>query len=205
MSEQPKKDPNEDRLLDHNYDGIQEYDNPLPRWWVVLFWATIVFAVLYFLNVIPGLGTGRGRIANYEKEMQAAQAKFAIVREKQQQSALTDDAVLALTRDPAALAAGGQTFTSTCAPCHRPDGGGNIGPNLTDDYWLHGNKPTEIVHTITVGVPDKGMPTWGQALSPEQIARVAAYVLSLHGTHPPDPKAPQGVKLEETAPATPGK
>jgi len=200
MTEPPKKDPQEDRILDHEYDGIREYDNSMPRWWVILFWATIVFAVVYFLNVIPGIGTGRGRIANYEREMAAARARYAAVEREQQQKQpqLTDASLMTLSRDPAALAAGRQTFTNTCAPCHRPDGGGNIGPNLTDDYWIHGGTPMEIVHTITVGVPDKGMPTWGQTLNPEQIAHVAAYVISLHGTHPPDPKAPQGAKSAAT-------
>ena len=198
---EPRKDPNEDRILDHEYDGIREYDNPMPRWWVMLFWATIVFAVVYFLNVIPGIGSGRGRIANYEREMAAARARYAAVEREQQQRqpVLTDASLMALAKDPAALAAGKQTFTNTCAPCHRPDGGGNIGPNLTDDYWIHGGTPMEIVHTITAGVPDKGMPTWGQTLNPEQIERVAAYVISLHGTNPPNPKAPQGVKTEAAA------
>ncbi len=208
MNDQPKKDSNEDRLLDHNYDGIQEYDNPMPRWWVGLFWATIIFAVLYFINVIPGIGTGPGRIANYEKEMKAANVKAAAVEAATPKVELTDDAVWAFTKDPAALAAGKQTFITTCAACHQPDGGGNIGPNLTDDYWIHGNKPMEIVHTITVGVPDKGMPTWGQTLKPEQIGHVAAYVLTLHGTHPANPKAPQGNPLPFAAPgeaATPTK
>jgi len=202
MSEQPKQDPSEDRLLDHNYDGIQEYDNPLPRWWVGLFWATIVFAVLYSLNVIPAIGTGPGRIANYEREMKSADAKVAAVEAASPRVELTEEAVFGFTTDPAALAAGKQTFISTCAPCHRPDGGGNIGPNLTDDYWIHGSKPMEIVNTITAGVPDKGMPTWSQVLKPEQVGHVAAYVLTLHGTHPPNPKAPQGDPLQvTTAPA----
>ena len=87
----------------------------------------------------------------------------------------------------------GRSSRRDCAPCHRPDGGGLIGPNLTDDYWLHGGRPTEILQTITDGVLDKGMPPWGKTLKPEQLTAVAAYVLSLHGTNPPNPKAPQGV------------
>jgi cytochrome c oxidase cbb3-type subunit 3 len=100
---------------------------------------------------------------------------------------------MALTRDSKALAAGKQLFVSTCAPCHRPDGGGLIGPNLTDDYWLHGGSITEIHHTITYGVLDKGMPNWGKMLRAEQVADVAAYVYTLHGSNPPEPKPPQGV------------
>jgi len=201
MNEQPKKGPSEDRLLDHNCDGIQEYDNPMPGWWVGLFWATIVFAALYLLNVIPGIGTGPGRIANYEREMQAANAKRAAAEAAQPRLELSEAMVFGFTRDPAALAAGKQTFATTCAPCHQADGGGNIGPNMTDDYWIHGNRPMEIVHTITAGMPDKGMPAWGGVLSPEQVGHVAAYILTLHGTHPANPKAPQGNKLEVATPA----
>ena len=196
--------PDEDRLLDHNYDGIQEYDNPLPRWWVGLFWATIVFAILYVMNVIPGLGTGPGRIANYEREMKLANARAAALEAARPHGPTVESLVAGARLDAAALAAGHTTFESTCAPCHRADGGGNIGPNLTDDYWLHGDTPAEIVHTVTVGYPDKGMPTWGQALTPEQIADVVAYVMSLHDTHPKDPKAPQGEHLEFAAPVAPG-
>jgi len=194
-------DPNEERLLEHNYDGIQEFDNPLPRWWVALFWASIVFAILYEWNVIPGLGTGPGRIANYEREMQVATVRAAAAEAARPRLVLTGEMIAGFLQDPAALAAGKETFASTCAPCHRADGGGLIGPNLTDDFWLHGRAPMELAHTITVGYPDKGMPTWGQALTPEQIGHVAAYVLSLHDTHPPDPKAPQGEKQEEEAPS----
>ena len=199
---EPEQLPNTERLLEHNYDGIQEYDNPLPRWWVGLFWATIVFSVVYYVNVIPGIGTGHGRIANYEKEVAAANAKAAAAEAAAPKIELSDERVLGYMNDPAALAGGKQTFTTICATCHRPDGGGNIGPNLTDDYWIHGNQPMQLVHTITAGVADKGMPPWEGVLTTEQIGHVAAYVLSLRGTHPPGPKSPQGDKLEPvTAPA----
>lgn len=201
MTEPTEKDPNEPRLLDHEYDGIREYDNPLPRWWVGLFWATIVFAAVYMLNVIPGIGTGRGRIANYEQEMKLAGARAAAAEAAHPQLELNEATVLAFMHDPAALAEGKQTFTTTCAACHRPDGGGNIGPNLTDEFWLHGDQPMELVHTITNGFPEKGMPAWGPVLQPAQVGHVAAYVLTLQGTDPPHPKPPQGDRL---APAAPG-
>ena len=201
MSEQPKQDPNEERLLDDNYDGIQEYDNPMPRWWVGIFWATIVFAVVYVLNLIPGVGTGPGRVANYDREMREAGARLAALEASHPGVELSEAMVFGFTRDPAALAAGRQTFATTCAPCHQPDGGGNIGPNLTDDFWIHGNRPMDLVRTITIGVPDKGMPTWGGALKSEQVGQVAAYILTMHGTHPASPKAPQGVRMEVARPA----
>jgi len=204
MTEPRKPDtepgPSPEHLLEHNYDGIQEYDNPLPRWWVGLFWATIIFSVLYVVNVIPGIGNGKGRIANYEREVAAAQARAAVLEAAAPKVELSDAVVFGYMKDPAALAGGKQTFVTICATCHRPDGGGNIGPNLTDDYWIHGNAPMQLVHTITTGVADKGMPPWEGALTTEQIGQVAAYVLSLRGTHPPGPKSPQGTVL---APATP--
>ncbi len=189
------EDKKQDRLIEHDSDGIQEYDNPLPRWWVLIFWATILWSVLYWFNV-PGIGIGKGRIANYERDMAEAQQKYAAAAPAA--PAMTEEALLALVSDAAKMAAGKQTFVSTCAPCHREDAGGNIGPNLTDEYWIHGGKPLEILNTITNGVLDKGMPAWGQSLKPETVNEVAAYVLTVRGTHPANPKEPQGNKLEET-------
>jgi cytochrome c oxidase cbb3-type subunit 3 len=196
------KEPSEDRLLDHEYDGIREYDNPLPRWWLWIFWATIAFAVLYWLNV-PGIGTGRGRLAQYEAQMAMAAAKSG-PGAPSPAGALTDSQLVVLSKDPKALAPGKKVFLTNCVSCHRADGGGLIGPNLTDDFWIHGGKPTQILSTITNGVLDKGMPAWGKVLKPADLPVAAAYVISLHGTHPPNPKAPQGVK-EERAAGDPGK
>ena len=183
----------EDRLLEHQYDEIQEYDNPLPGWWSLLLWATVVWAALYFFNFIPGIGTGRGRIASYQRDSLAAVAKYG-TPQQQAEKGIDEAAVLAALEDPAQIAAGRQVFVTTCAPCHQADGGGNIGPNLTDDYWLHGGRPRDILATVTNGVPDKGMPTWGPVLGPQKVAQVAAFVVTLHGTHPAKPKAPQGEK-----------
>lgn len=186
----------EDRLLEHDADGIREYDNPLPRWWTTLFWVTILFSVLYALN-LPGIGTGKGRIANYELDMAAARERRAALAAKSPPPAtVSAGALLAMERDPARLKPGRERFVTTCAACHREDGGGSIGPNLTDDFWIHGGQPTEILKTISDGVLDKGMPAWSQTLTPDEIASVAAYVLTLHDTHPPNPKEPQGTKVE---------
>ncbi len=188
----------EDRLLDHKYDGIQEYDNPLPGWWTLILWGTIVWAVLYFFNFIPGLGQGKGRIANYQADSTAAAAKYGTAEQQAAKAAGAIDVslVLADLKDPAKIAAGKAIFLdpSKCVTCHVADGGGLIGPNLTDDFWIHGATPKDILTTITNGVPDKGMLTWGPILGPEKCAEVAAYVVTLHGTKPAKPKEPQGAR-----------
>ncbi len=182
----------QDELRDqgHSYDGIQEYDNPMPRWWLYIFWVSLVWGLLYALNVIPGLGSGKGRIANYDAEMAAAQEKYGNPAAAVQ--APTVDAILAVVQDPAQVEAGKKVFTTQCVACHRADGGGQIGPNLTDDYWIHGGKPDQIWSTIHNGVLDKGMPAWGLSLKPDDVLHVAGYVISIHGSNPKDPKAPQG-------------
>lgn len=192
MSEQRPDE--QDRLLDHQYDGIQEYDNPLPRWWVLVFWATIIYAGLYVANV-PGIGIGRGRIAAYERDVAVARARYG---GGELAAAVSESDLRAIAKQPARLADGKTTFSTNCAACHRADGGGIIGPNLTDAYWLHGGRPLEILHTVQHGVPDKGMPVWGQVLKPDQLVDVVGYVLTLRDTHPADPKAPQGTRADST-------
>ena len=188
----PSPAPSEqERILDHAYDGIQEFDNPLPRWWVWIFWATIVFSILYMID-IGGWMRGPGRVADYDRAMADASKRYAVTSGPVDAVALS-----ALTRDRQALALGKTVYATNCAVCHRADGGGNIGPNLTDDYWLHGGGVEAIHKTIAEGVLDKGMPNWGKILSAEQVNAVTAYVASLHDSHPPNPKAPQGTKVEE--------
>lgn len=184
-----------DRLLDHEYDGIKEYDNPMPRWWLATFWVTIVFSILYLFN-LPGIGNGRGREADYAAEMAAA-AELAARNDPL--AGLTGDQLVSLAADPAQRASGSATFATMCASCHLADGGGLIGPNLTDRYWIHGNKPLDIIRTISEGVPAKGMPAWGKMLKPDQLKAVSAYVISLQGTTPAKPKAPQGIDADSTA------
>jgi len=175
-----------DQLLEHSYDGIQEYDNPMPRWWVLTFWGTIVFAILYSLNV-AGMA-GAPRIAAYEKDMAAFRAAHPAPSGPANPAQL-----LALTRDNHEVSEGKKVFAKNCAACHGPDGGGVICPNLTDDAWIHGGKIEEINATITNGVLAKGMPPWGKMLPPRDVDEVTAYVWSLHGTTPAKPKAPEGV------------
>ena len=178
------------KVLEHSYDGIQEYDNPMPRWWLLTFAGTIIFCVIYLFNVGP-IGNGKGQIADYEAELKA----FAIAHPPTESGAVSAEALLALTKDPAALALGKTTFAANCAACHRADGGGVIGPNLADNAWLHGGTIVEIYHTIAAGVLEKGMPPWVKMLKPDQLQAVTAYVVTLRETHPSNPKAPQGVVI----------
>jgi cytochrome c oxidase cbb3-type subunit 3 len=182
---QQQPNPKDDHLLDHDYDGIQEFDNPLPKWWVYIMWGTVAFSAVYLMNVGP-VGIGKGRIAAYESEMAAFYAAHP------KPSAVDPSSLAALERNPQALNLGKATFTQNCAACHRADGGGMIGPNLTDQYWIHGPQITDIYRTVTDGVMAKGMPAWGKMLKPDQLSAVVAYVATLKGTNPPNPKAPQG-------------
>ena len=182
--------PDQDHLLEHSYDGIQEFDNPMPRWWVYLFWATIIFSILYFFNV-PGFGVGKGRIADYDRDIAAAASADA-KRKAAQPAGASGEQLAAMTKDASVVALGKQVFGQNCAACHRADAGGQIGPNLADDYWLHGGTLEQIHKTVVDGVLEKGMPPWGKVLKPNQVDAVVAYVYTLRGTNPPDPKAPQG-------------
>lgn len=189
-----------DRLLAHEYDGVEEYDNPLPGWWVWVFWATIIFSVGYWLYY--QIGPGPSIIAQYEADAQTAalrQAKLA-----PGPGAVTDEAIVELRKDAPAMASAKEIFAARCLACHGPQGQGLIGPNLTDDYWMHGGRPTEILHTIAEGVPAKGMVPWKDQLKPDELRAMAAYVFTLAGTNPPNPKPPQGVNGRgERAPESP--
>lgn len=174
------------RLLEHEYDGIREYDNPMPRWWLLTFAGTVIFSVVYLFNVGP-VGNGKGRVADYEAEMAAAAALQPAAPSRPEAAAL-----LAMSSDEEAVEEGEEVFKSYCASCHGPDGGGLIGPNLADANWIHGGAPDSVYNTIAVGVLAKGMPPWEKSLTPEQMSQVTAYVLSLRGTSPTNPKPPEG-------------
>jgi cytochrome c oxidase cbb3-type subunit 3 len=192
-------DNDNDHLLDHSYDGIQEYDNPLPTWWKNLFYATILVVPIYLWDPF-GIGVGPGRDKVYEQDM----AAFAAAHPATTGATMTDDQFVAISKDPAKVAEGKAVFATTCAACHRADGGGQIGPNLADDFWIHGGKPADIHRTIMEGVLAKGMPNWGKMLKPEQTDAVTAYVISIHGSNPANPKAPEGVKaVSDSAAAAP--
>jgi cytochrome c oxidase cbb3-type subunit 3 len=178
-------------LLDHEADGIKELDNNLPRWWVWLFYLSIAFAAFY-LTYYHVLKAGDLQIAEYEKEQAIGDKIKSEAIGKFEASIAT----LAPSRDQAILGQGQQTFMTLCAPCHRPDGGGLVGPNLCDDYWIHGSNYVDSVKTIINGVPEKGMLTWRGVLKPSEIQAVASYIYTLRGTKPPNPK-----QREDQAPA----
>jgi cytochrome c oxidase cbb3-type subunit 3 len=187
-------DPQDPLLLDHEYDGIRELDNKLPRWWVWLFNLTTVFAVIYFAYYHV-LGKGELMAAQYKEEMRVGdQIKARAIADFESKIS-----TLEASKDPAVLAAGRDTFMTLCAPCHRPDAGGLVGPNLCDDYWIHGGKFEDNLRTIWNGVPAKGMVTWRGVLKPGTIHAVGSYIYSLRGSNPPNPKP-----REDTAPVKTG-
>jgi cytochrome c oxidase cbb3-type subunit III len=183
-----------DELLESNYDGIQEYDNDLPRWWLYLFYVTIIFAFGYVIYAHGGYS--ESATARLDRNMAELAALKQAAAPKAAPASAGKAELLALTRDPAALAAGKDIFQANCTPCHGQDGQGIIGPNLTDKYWLHGGKITDLQRTVTEGVVEKGMISWKPILSAQQIDQVIAYVWTLYGTNPAGAKEPQG-QLEE--------
>lgn len=187
-------DKEKDILMDHNYDGIRELDNNLPPWWKYGFYFTILFAFVYLIHYHL-TKTGDLQLAEYKNEQKAAEAELA-ERAKDAKN-LIDEHSVVYQNDDATLSGGKDLFTANCAACHLPDGGGIVGPNLTDDYWLHGGKINDIFSTIKYGYPEKGMKSWKDDFSPAQIAMLASFVKSLHGTHPATPKEPQGELYKE--------
>ncbi len=176
-------------MLDHNYDGIRELDNHLPPWWKWLFIISIIWGAIYLLafhvfHWFPLSGE------EYERQME--KAKMELTLRKASKAASVDETTVEFTNDPAVIDAGKEIFAKNCIPCHAVDGGGGVGPNLTDQYWIHGGSIHDIFRTIKYGVPDKGMITWQTQLSPVEIRDVACFVYTLEGTKPAKPKEPQG-------------
>lgn len=169
-------DPKEPLLLDHEYDGIQELDNNLPRWWVWLFYLCIIYAAIYLVYYHVACA-GDLQAAEYTKEMKSGDALKSAAMGKFESSI----AALAPSKDAAVLDQGKTTYNKFCAPCHRVDGGGLVGPNLTDDYWIHGSAYADTVKVIWDGVPAKGMITWKTVLKPDEIQSVASYIYTLRG------------------------
>ena len=176
-------------LLDHDYDGIKELDNNLPPWWVYLFYASIVFGVVYMVR-FEILGADDQEM---ELKKEIAQAKIEVAEYMKTAPDMMDEKTVTLLTDAGDLAAGKEIFNTNCAACHRTDGGGQIGPNLTDDEWILGGGIKNIFHTLVNGGRDgKGMISWKGTLKPKEMQKVSSYVISLRGTNPPDAKGPEG-------------
>ena len=186
MNNDPNHPEQNPLLIDHEADGIKELDNLLPRWWVWLFYLTTIFAVGYMLYYHV-FGLGDLQAAAYAKEAKAGEAIKSAALAKFEASVGT----LQPLGDPGVINDGLQIYTRLCAPCHRADGGGLVGPNLTDDYWIHGSNYVDNVRTILNGVPEKGMLTWRGILKPMEVQAVASYIFTLRGTRPPNPKPPE--------------
>ncbi|PKV75464.1 cytochrome c oxidase cbb3-type subunit 3 [Pontibacter ramchanderi] len=172
----------------HDFDGIQEYDNDLPPWWKYMFYVTIVFAVGYMLHYHV-FRTGALQTEEYEMEM--AQAALIAAQNVEDPNAVTDYEVLT---DAGALESGKAIYLQNCAACHGQAGEGTVGPNLTDEYWLHGGDVNDIFKTVKFGVPSKGMVPWQGKLTKDQMLEVSSYILSLQGSNPPNAKEAQGEK-----------
>ena len=188
-----------DMLLDHDYDGIKELDNDLPPWWKYLFIGSVIWGVFYFANYQVFGGDNQ----EMELKNEIAEAKIALEEYKKTAPDLMDVDKVTLLTDAADLAKGKAIFETNCIACHKADGGGQIGPNLTDAHWILGGGIKNVFHTLSEGGrPGKGMVAWKTMLKPTELQQVGSYVLSLQATNPPDAKAPEGeIWKDENAPA----
>ena len=177
-----------DEHQDRNFDGIEENNNPMPKWWIKLFYITIVFSVAYMGWFHLPFSPGKSIAQEY---MLATGQKLELDRKQDSENVFD---LSKANSNPALVAAGKTIFTANCASCHGPEAGGLVGPNLTDDFWLHGKTSQDLVKVISEGVPAKGMPGWRPILGLEKIQQMAAYIATLQGTHPASAKEPQGEK-----------
>jgi cytochrome c oxidase cbb3-type subunit 3 len=196
-------EPQNDKLLDHNYDGIQELDNPLPDWWVSLFYLSMIFAAVYLVYFYGFAKPAGVRAENQVQQMLHPEQTKKVVGGTFSVAGQNTEAVTEAPAEPVfnhdedTLASGKKIFDTKCVTCHGPHAGGLVGPNLTDKYWIHGKgSEKDIYAVVTNGVPDKGMIAWNTMMSDEDIRNVVVYVRSLQGSNPADPKPPQGDLVE---------
>lgn len=177
----------EPKVLDHEYDGIREYDNPLPRWWTWLMWGSVAFSAPYFVYFTFGVG------ATLQQSYDAETAAFFEVLAKRLGDVQADEATLVrLSNDDTFMATGRVLFRANCAVCHAPDGGGGTGPNLTDGHYINVKKIEDLFTVIRDGVTNKGMPAWSKTFGEPHMIVLAAYAAHLRGEKPAAPKSPQG-------------
>lgn len=179
-------------VLDHEYDGIREYDNPMPRWWVNIFWVTFIFAIGYFFHYHVS-HNGASVAGEYDSEMQAARA---IEAKRALAEAVSEGSLLKLASDNSSVNEGKALFGQRCAPCHGAQAEGIIGPNLTDAFWIHGaGSPMDIYKVVNEGVAAKGMPAWGKQLQPAELRKLAAFVTTIRNSNVAG-KAPEGARVQ---------
>lgn len=183
-------------MQDHEYDGIVELDNRMPPWLQFLFSTTIVFAIVYLVHYHV-TKTGDLQLAELDKTMQVASAEKEAYLKKVA-AKINENTVTAIA-DKAQLAEAKTAFEQKCAACHGQKGEGGVGPNLTDEFWLHGGGIHNVFKTIKYGIPAKGMIAWQTQMTPIDMQKIASYILTIKGTNPPNAKAPQGEKYTETS------
>ena len=188
-----------DIMLDHDYDGIKELDNDLPPWWKYGFYISIVYSVFYLVH-FHIINTGKLQEAEYDEQILIGKAEADAYRKKA--ANFVDENNAALLTDNESIASGKSIYMDNCGACHGSAGEGGVGPNLTDNYWLHGGGIKDIFKTIKYGKPDKGMKAWQLDLGAKQIHEVSSFIKSLYGTNPPNAKEKQGVLFEEISTTT---
>jgi cytochrome c oxidase cbb3-type subunit 3 len=181
-------------LLNHDYDGIKELDSQIPPWFLWLFYITIFFSIVYMLDYHV-FNSSPLQDEEYQLQVKQAEVERAALMNS---GAMLNEETVALLTDQAAIDNGKQIFATNCVACHAADGGGLVGPNLTDDYWIHGGGVKNIFKTIKYGVTAKGMIAWQTQLNPKQMQDVASFIITLHGTTPVTPKQPEGTVWKES-------
>lgn len=179
-------------LIDHDYDGIQELDNSLPPWWKWMFYISIVWSVFYLINyhVVPIWNEGKLQAALYDDQIE--EGKRQLEEYKLKAADFVDETTVTMATDPTVISKGKAKYEEVCAACHGVQGQGEVGPNLADEYWLHGGDIQSVFKTIKYGIPEKGMISWQDQLKPSEMQAVASYILTMQGTNPPNAKEPQG-------------
>ncbi len=178
-------------LLDHNYDGIQEMNYGMPPWLTTFFLVTMGFGVIYLINMY-GIGFVQHQDDEYQQEIAIA-AVQAEKRNKKMANSVDENSVK-FTSNASVLKEGEEIYIANCRACHGGTGGGGVGPNLTDKYWLHGGSINDVFKVVKYGVPDKGMISWQTKLNPAKISAVSSFIMTMQGTTPENPKEPQGVE-----------
>ncbi len=180
----------DDKVL-HELDGIKEYDNPMPGWLMAIWWGSLIFSVAYLIFYALSFGEGTME-AEYRGQTQVALDQVQAHFDANPLVPPSPADLLAGAADPAVTGVGATRFAKSCASCHGEKAQGLIGPNLTDDRWLHGGSVEQVFQSVAKGWPAKGMPPWGRAMKPDELAAVVSFVRSLQGSNPPNPRAPEG-------------